>query len=244
MRYWNNNSFQRKYQSKRSDLYTNGRPVKSNIAADTSEDQRWHNRQHQVQDRGVNVDRVPNIAPNIRNRRNKSVIGLQTCSWNNNMLNTIWSGLLETLFYCDHAKVVLYLTTHSTHFIYSYLDIWLSTIQITRQETHFRHLMDLSFRLQLDIFICISCREDSTYHSLCYSRCEALAGTRNCSISPPKGIDLMTHLPLSYVPLLDTKRLRFRCIRTKVKHTTGVKVLDTMIVLLLNINIVSIHCSV
>ena len=36
-------------------------------------------------------------------------------------------------------------------------------------------------------------RQDSTYHSLCYTSCGALDGSRNSSMSPPWGIDPTTY---------------------------------------------------
>ena len=42
-------------------------------------------------------------------------------------------------------------------------------------------------------FICTSHIQDSTYHSLCYSICGALAGTRNSSMCPPSEIDPTNH---------------------------------------------------
>ena len=48
----------------------------------------------------------------------------------------------------EGRKEMLYLTTHSTHFIYGYMasDIWLRTILIVRKKTHCRHIC-YSFRL-------------------------------------------------------------------------------------------------
>ena len=40
-------------------------------------------------------------------------------------------------------------------------------------------------------------REDSTYHGLCYTRREVLAGTRNSSMGPPRSIDPTTHRTIS-----------------------------------------------
>ena len=49
---------------------------------------------------------------------------------------------------------MFYLTTHSSHFIYGYMasDIWLSTIQIVREETRCRH-MGYSFRLAARVLL-------------------------------------------------------------------------------------------
>ena len=41
-------------------------------------------------------------------------------------------------------------------------------------------------------------RQDSTYHSLCYTSCQTLAGTRNNSVSPPWGFDPLTHCSMSW----------------------------------------------
>ena len=82
---------------------------------------------------------------------------------------------------------MFYLTTHSTHFIYSYMesDILLRTILIVRKETRCRH-MGYSFRLTGKVILYApSHRQDSTYHGLCYTSRGALAGTRNSSMGSP-----------------------------------------------------------
>ena len=76
---------------------------------------------------------------------------------------------------------MFYLTTHSTHFIYGYmaLDIWLRTTQIVREETRCRH-MSYSFRLAARVLLYASShRQDSTYHSFCYTSRRTLDETRN-----------------------------------------------------------------
>ena len=86
-------------------------------------------------------------------------------------------------FLVEGRTEMFYLTTHSTHFIYGYMasDIWFRTIQIVRKESRCRHI-GYSFRLAP------SHRQDSTYHSLCYTSRGALAGTRNSSmVSPHEG---------------------------------------------------------
>ena len=78
-------------------------------------------------------------------------------------------------------KEMFYLMTHSTHFIYGYMasDIWLRTILIVRKEIRCHHI-GYSFRLAARFLLYApSHRQDSTYHSLCYTGHGALAGTRN-----------------------------------------------------------------
>ena len=59
------------------------------------------------------------------------------------------------------------------------------TILIVRKETRCRH-MGYSFRLAARVLLYApSHRQDSTYHSLCYTSHGALAGTRNSSMGPP-----------------------------------------------------------
>ena len=53
-----------------------------------------------------------------------------------------------------------------------------------RKETRCRHI-GYSFRLTRVLLYAPSHRQDSTYHSLCYTSCGALAGTRNSSMGPP-----------------------------------------------------------
>ena len=105
---------------------------------------------------------------------------------------------------------MFYLTTHSTHFIYSYMasDIWLRTILIVRKETWCRHI-GYSYWLTARVLLYApSLRQDNTYHSLCYTSRGALAGTRNSSMGPPHEGSIRrpiapwsNALPLSYVPL-------------------------------------------
>ena len=65
----------------------------------------------------------------------------------------------------EGRKEIFYLTTHSTHFIYSY--------------------MGYSFRLATRVLLYApSHRQDRTYNGLCYTSCGALAGTRNSSMGP------------------------------------------------------------
>ena len=76
---------------------------------------------------------------------------------------------------------MFYLTMHSTHFIYFYMasDIWLRTILIVRKETCCRHI-GYSFQLTARVLLYApSHRQDSTYHSICYTSRGALAGTIN-----------------------------------------------------------------
>ena len=64
-------------------------------------------------------------------------------------------------------------------------DIWLRTIPIVRKETRCCHI-GYSFRLTASVLLYApSHRQDSTYHSLCYTSRGALAGTRNSSMGPP-----------------------------------------------------------
>ena len=82
---------------------------------------------------------------------------------------------------------MFYLTTHSTHFIYGYMasDIWLRTILIVRKETRCCHI-GYSFQLTTRVLLYApSHRQDSTYHSLCYTSHGALAGMRNSSMGSP-----------------------------------------------------------
>ena len=85
---------------------------------------------------------------------------------------------------------MFYLTTHSTHFIYSYMasDIWLRTILIVRHDTRCRHI-GYSFWLTVRVLLYAPFhRQNSTYHGLCYTSCGAPAGTRNSSMGPlPEG---------------------------------------------------------
>ena len=99
-------------------------------------------------------------------------------------------------------KEIFYLTTHSTHFIYSYMEGREEIFYLTTHSTHFilrlygvRHMVkDHSdsergnplppHRLLFPIgskgsFIFIIHRQDNTYHGLCYTSRGALAGTRN-----------------------------------------------------------------
>ena len=82
---------------------------------------------------------------------------------------------------------MFYLTTHSTHFIFTVIwrQTWLRTILIVRKETRCRHI-GYSFRLTARVLLyALSHRQDSTYHDLCYTSRGGLAGTRNRSMGSP-----------------------------------------------------------
>ena len=84
---------------------------------------------------------------------------------------------------------VLFNDALNTFFIYGYMasDIWLRTILIVRKETHCRHI-GYSFQLAARVLLYApSHRQDSTYHSLCYTSHGALAGTRNSSMGLKEG---------------------------------------------------------
>ena len=91
-------------------------------------------------------------------------------------LTTSWITFKSSIA-MEGRKEMFYLMMHSTHFIYSYMvsNIWLRTILIVREET--RHI-GYSFRLAARVLLYApSHRQDSTYHSLCYTSRGALAGT-------------------------------------------------------------------
>ena len=86
----------------------------------------------------------------------------------------------------EGRKEMFCLMTHSTHFIYGYMasDIWLRTILIARKET--RCWTHINFRLTARLLLYApSHRQNSTFHSLCYTSRGALAGTRNSSMGSP-----------------------------------------------------------
>ena len=109
----------------------------------------------------------------------------------NDALNTFYSRLYGvsrglSVQSVPRERYMVYLTTHSTHFIYGYMasDIWLRTILIVRKETRCRHI-GYSYRLTARVILYApSHRQDNTYHGLCYTSRGALAGTRNSSMSP------------------------------------------------------------
>ena len=106
---------------------------------------------------------------------------------NNGTEDTVTSNSRQHCPAMEGRKEMFYLTTHSTHFLYGYTasDIWLRTILIARKETRCRHI-GYSFRLAARVLLYApSHRQDSTYHSLCYTSRGALAGTRNTSMGPP-----------------------------------------------------------
>ena len=84
-------------------------------------------------------------------------------------------------------------------------NIWLRTILIVREETHCRH-MGYSFQLAARVLLYApSHRQDSTYHSLCYTSRGALAGMRNTPYSKPFIVLIifihahLTRITMSYV---------------------------------------------
>ena len=68
------------------------------------------------------------------------------------------------------------------------------TIQITREQTLCCHYMGYSFRLPARVLLYApSHRQDSTYHDVCYTGPNALAGMRNSWMGSSWRFDLTTH---------------------------------------------------
>ena len=88
-----------------------------------------------------------------------------------------------------------------------------SSISIVKVKTYCCH-KGYGFRLAArDLLYAPSHRQNSTYHSLCYTSRGALAETRNSSMGPPWRIDLTTHrtertlLPqLHLTPLMECRK--------------------------------------
>ena len=74
--------------------------------------------------------------------------------------------ILQKPALCWGEREMIYLTTHSTHFIYGYMasDIWLMTILILRKETRCRHI-GYSYRLKRVLESGPRC-EPSTYQPI------------------------------------------------------------------------------
>ena len=67
-----------------------------------------------------------------------------------------------------------------------------------RKDIRCCHYIGYSFQLAARVVsYAPSHRQDGTYYGLCYISCGTLAGTRNSSMGPPYGIDLMTHHTMS-----------------------------------------------
>ena len=100
------------------------------------------------------------------------------------VLSCLWDDVYKRTL-AANCKV-FYLMTHSTHFIYGYMasDICLRTILIVRKETCCCHI-GYSWLAARVLLYAPSHRQDSTYHSLCCTSREALAGMRNSSMGPP-----------------------------------------------------------
>ena len=89
----------------------------------------------------------------------------------------------KRLEYFEGRKEMFYLMTHSTHFIYGYLvsDVVNDLSDSERGNPLPPHGL-LFPNSNKFLLYAPSRKEDSTYHSLCYTSREALAGTRNSSI--------------------------------------------------------------
>ena len=83
-------------------------------------------------------------------------------------------------------KEMFYLTTHSTHFILRLYGVGHMVKDHSDSERgnplppH-----GLLFPIKRLLLYAPSHRQDNTYHGLCYTSCEALAGTRYSSMGPP-----------------------------------------------------------
>ena len=80
-------------------------------------------------------------------------------------------------------KEMFYLTTHSTLWLYGVRHMVKDHSDSERGNPLPPHRLLFPINSK-DSFIC-TIRQDSTYHSLCYTSRGALAGTRNSSMGPP-----------------------------------------------------------
>ena len=114
------------------------------------------------------------------------------CSQNTRWENVCVSVYMSVQQWMNEGNGV-FLMMHSTHFIYGYIawDIWLRITQVAREDTQCC-LMGYSFHLAANDILCApSHRQDSMYHSLCYTSCEALERMKNSSIGPLWGVRLL-----------------------------------------------------
>ena len=87
----------------------------------------------------------------------------------------------------EGRKEMFYLTTHSTHFIirlYGVGHMAKDHLDSERGNPLPPHGLLFPITARVNLYA-PSHRQDSTYHSLCYTSRGALAGTRNSSIGPP-----------------------------------------------------------
>ena len=93
-------------------------------------------------------------------------------------------SFLDTQSVCLEGRMnMFYLTTHSTHFIYSYME---SDKCLSERRNPLQQLHCLLFRLTARVLLYAPFHiHDSPYHGLCYTSHGALAATRNSSMRPP-----------------------------------------------------------
>ena len=131
---------------------------------------------------------------------------------------------------------MFYLTTHSTHFVYGYMEGKVGNVLFNDTFNTFylrlygvRHMVKdhtdsergiplpphgLSFQLAARVLLYASShRQDNTFNGFCYTSCGVLAGTRNSSMVHPmkdRSDDPSHHkrtlLPRSYISLLSTDK--------------------------------------
>ena len=82
-----------------------------------------------------------------------------------------------------NGKEMLYLTTHSTHFIYGYMASNIVKDHSDSEKGNPPHILLFPINSK-GSFIC-TIPQICTYHGLCYTNYGALAGTRNSSMGPP-----------------------------------------------------------
>ena len=116
----------------------------------------------------------------------------------------------------NREREMFYSTTHSTHFIYSYMasDIWFKDHSDSEKGNPLPpHRLVLSINSK-GSFICTISTDMITHTAcLCYTSRGALAGMRNSSMGPPHEGSIRrpiaswaNALPLSYVLLLEHKK--------------------------------------
>ena len=92
----------------------------------------------------------------------------------------------KEMFLFNNTLITFYLC-------YRMLHMCLMTTEIMRGNPLVRFLTCSFWLAAWNILYAQSHRQDSTYHGLGYISCIALTGTRNSFMSPPTGINPMTH---------------------------------------------------
>ena len=114
---------------------------------------------------------------------------------------------IDPMIHRNMSECSYHRATSRSEWMNGWMNKWMKTFMKCLATLQYDKYMGYSFWLAAILLYAPSHRQDSTYHSLCYTSCGSLDGTRNSSMGPPWGIDPTTNSTMSGCSTIKLHRL-------------------------------------